>query len=56
MKNLIWGVLIIAIGLFNGGSIFTGNPSMFDYIFDILGIILILSGVYQMFTGGGKDK
>ncbi len=56
MKNLIWGALIIGIGLMNGGSIFTGNPGMFDYVFDVLGIVLVVSGIYQMVTGGRNKE
>ena len=51
MNNIISGVIVIGIGVANGGSIFTGNPSGVDYFFDILGICLILYGVFQKATG-----
>lgn len=50
LKNMIWGAIIIAIGLFYGGSIFYGNPDTLDYILDIIGIGLIAFGVYQLIT------
>lgn len=46
--NLLAGVAVIGLGLFTGGSIFLGNPSGIDYFFDILGIILIGMGIYQL--------
>ena len=53
MGNIISGILVIGIGILNGGSIFTGDPTGLDYAFDGLGIGLILYGVYQKSTGQG---
>jgi len=48
MSNIITGAILLALGMLFGGSIFTGNPGTIDYIFDILGIVLIVSGIVQM--------
>ncbi len=50
MSNIISGIVIILIGISNGGSIFTGDPSGIDYLFDILGIGLIAYGIHQKVT------
>jgi hypothetical protein len=52
--NIISGVIVIGIGIANGGSVFTGDPSGIDYAFDLLGIGLILYGIFQMATGRGS--
>ena len=55
MGNIVSGVVLIGIGIANGGSIFTGDPSGIDYAFDFGGIAMILYGVFQMVTGRGSD-
>lgn len=50
VRDLIGGATLIGIGLLFGGSIFTGNPSALDWIFDGLGIFWIAKGVYQIAT------
>jgi len=55
MKNIIWGVLIIAIGLINGHSVFTGKPEMLDYVFDGLGVFFIGLGIYRMVSQKGNN-
>ena len=47
-KNIIWGIVIIAVGLSYGGSVFYGEPDTIDYIFDIVGLGLIAFGTYQL--------
>jgi hypothetical protein len=49
-SNIFWGALIIAIGLTMGGSVFTGNPSGLDYVFDGLGVFFVGLGIYQLLT------
>lgn len=51
MRNIISGIVVIGIGIANGGSVFTGNPTGVDYVFDLLGIGLILFGGFQLATG-----
>lgn len=50
MNNIISGIIVIGIGLANGGSVFTGDPSGIDYVFDGLGVCLILYGIFEMVT------
>lgn len=51
MSNIISGIVVIGIGIANGGSVFTGDPTGVDYLFDFLGIGLILYGGFQIATG-----
>lgn len=48
--NIVSGVVLIGVGLLMGGSIFTGNPSLFDLIFDLLGLFFIGRGIYLLKT------
>ena len=48
MGNIIAGVVLIAIGLVMGGSIFLGDFSLLNIIFDGLGIFFIIRGVVQL--------
>jgi hypothetical protein len=48
--DIIAGVVLIAIGLFWGGSIFLGNADALDYFFDFLGIFWIGKGIYKMIS------
>jgi len=48
MGNIIAGVVLIAIGLVMGGSIFLGDFSLLNIIFDGLGIFFIIRGVIQI--------
>jgi len=48
MGNIIAGVVLIAIGLVMGASIFLGDFSLLNIIFDGLGIFLIIRGVVQI--------
>ena len=48
MGNIIAGVVLIAIGLVMGGSIFLGDFSLLNIIFDGLGIFFIIRGIIQI--------
>ncbi|HEX5136185.1 MAG TPA: hypothetical protein VFY93_04375 [Planctomycetota bacterium] len=50
IRDLVGGATLIGIGLLFGGSIFTGNPSALDWMFDGLGVFWIAKGVYQIAT------
>ena len=54
MQKGIWdivaGGVLIAIGISYGGSVFTGDPTLFDWAFDLLGSFWVLKGVYQLVT------
>ena len=44
MQDIFWGIAIIAIGLFMGGSIFLGQFTILNFIFDGLGVFFIGKG------------
>lgn len=48
MQDIIWGAIIIGIGLVMGGSIFLGQFTLFNFIFDGLGIFFIGKGAMSM--------
>jgi hypothetical protein len=47
MQNIITGVVLIAIGLFMGSSVFFGDFTLFNIFFDGLGVFLIGRGAFQ---------
>ncbi len=53
--DIIGGGILIGIGLMFGGSVFTGNPGMLDWLFDGLGMFWIGRGVYRM-VGGAPES
>jgi hypothetical protein len=55
MKNILWGIGIIAIGLLNGHSVFTGSAGLLDYAFDGLGIFFIGLGIFRMVSNRNKS-
>lgn len=48
MQDIVWGVVIIGIGLAMGGSIFLGQFTLFNFIFDGLGLFFIGKGAFGM--------
>ncbi|MHC4873098.1 MAG: hypothetical protein ACYTFY_14745 [Planctomycetota bacterium] len=48
MTDIFWGVVIIGIGLTMGGSVFLGEFSVFNVIFDGLGVYWILRGIGKL--------
>ena len=48
MQDIFWGVAIIAIGLFMGGSVFLGEFTLLNFVFDGLGVFFIGKGVVGM--------
>jgi hypothetical protein len=53
MQNLFWGALIIAIGLTFGQSVFYGDFSVLNLLFDGLGLFWIGKGVASLLR---RDK
>lgn len=45
MRNILWGVLIISIGLWRRDSVFFGDFGAFNVVFDGLGLFWIGKGV-----------
>jgi len=50
VRDLIGGAVLIGIGLAMGGSVFTGDPSVLDWFFDVLGTFWVVKGLYYLCT------
>lgn len=50
MQDVFWGVVIIGIGLVMGSSIFYGDFTVFNLIFDALGVFFIGKGGLSMMS------
>lgn len=50
VRDLVGGAVLIGIGFLFGGSVFMGNPTMLDWIFDGLGTFWIAKGLYLLAT------
>lgn len=48
MRDIFWGVVIIAIGLVRGDSVFRGDFTVLSIIFDALGTFFIVRGLIRM--------
>lgn len=48
MGNIIAGVVLIAIGLFMDSSVFFGDFTLFNIVFDGLGVYFIGRGVFDL--------
>ena len=48
MKSIFWGVVIIAIGLIRGDSVFRGDFGVLTVAFDALGVFFILRGLVTL--------
>ena len=54
MQDIFWGIVIIAIGIITGGSVFLGELSLFNVFFDGLGVFFIGKGAVSMM--GTKEE
>ena len=54
MQDIFWGIVIIAIGIITGGSVFLGELSLFNVFFDGLGVFFIGKGAVSMM--GAKEE
>jgi hypothetical protein len=48
IRDVLSGLVLIGIGLFYGGSVFTGTANALDWAFDILGTAWVARGVYRL--------
>lgn len=48
MRDIITGVVLIGIGFAFGGSVFLGNFSLWNLLFDGLGVFFIVKGLLGM--------
>lgn len=55
LGDILGGMVLIGIGLTMGGSVFTGDPTLLDWLFDGLGVFWIGRGVVRMVGGGGES-
>jgi hypothetical protein len=51
MRDIITGVVLIGIGFAFGGSVFLGDFSLWNVLFDGLGVFFIVRGVLRMRKG-----
>ncbi len=56
VRDLAGGATLIGVGLLFGGSIFAGEPTILDWIFDGLGIFWISKGIYLLATSSSKPS
>ena len=56
VRDIVSGVVLVAIGLVFGGSIFLGEFSLFSIIFDGLGIFFIVRGAMRMYRARQEAK
>jgi hypothetical protein len=48
LGDILSGIVLIGIGFVLGGSVFMGDATWLDYLFDGLGIFWIGKGIYKM--------
>ena len=49
MKSILWGAVIIGIGLVRGDSVFRGDFNVISIFFDALGVFFIIRGLVSMY-------
>jgi len=56
MRDIVSGVVLIGIGVAIGDSVFTSDdPSALGYVFDGVGTLWILKGIYGLVSGGSAE-
>lgn len=48
MRDILSGIVLIGIGFAFGGSVFLGDWSLFNIIFDGLGVFFIVRGLFKV--------
>ena len=56
VRDLVGGAVLIGIGFLFGGSVFLGDPTILDWIFDGLGTFWIAKGIYFLATANSADS
>jgi hypothetical protein len=56
LLDIVAGVVLIAIGLVRGGSVFLGDFSLFSIIFDGLGVFFIARGATRVYRARQEAK
>jgi hypothetical protein len=47
-SQILWGAVLIAIGLIRGKSVFLGDFGILEIAFDAVGVFAIINGVRRM--------
>jgi len=56
VRDLAGGALLIGIGFLFGGSVFLGNPTILDWVFDGLGTFWAAKGIYYLATASSAES
>ncbi len=55
MSNIFWGLAIIAIGLVRGSSVFMGDFTVLNFIFDGLGTFWVIKGALNLLQARSQE-
>jgi hypothetical protein len=50
VRDVVGGCVLIGIGFMWGSSVFLGNPTALDWVFDGLGTFWLCKGLFSIFT------
>lgn len=56
MRDIVAGVVLIAIGFIRGSSVFLGDFSVLSIIFDALGVFFIVRGATRVYRARQEAK
>ena len=56
MKSILWGAVIIAIGLVRGDSVFRGDFNVLSIFFDALGVVFIMRGLVSVYQAKQQES
>lgn len=56
MRSIFWGVVLIAIGLVRGDSVFRGDFNVLSIFFDALGLFFIVRGALTMYQQKRREE
>lgn len=54
MRDIIPGLVVIAIGLFTGSSTFLGNFNLGPVFFDLFGLFFIGRGLFKLYSARAR--
>lgn len=54
MRDIIPGLVVLAIGLFTGSSMFLGNFSLGAVFFDLFGLFFIGRGLFKLYSARAR--
>lgn len=56
MSDILAGAVIIGIGFLMGGSVFLGEFSPLNFVFDGLGVVWIGKGIFSLISNSGAPE